>query len=778
MLLFRLGLAWMAGIALAHESSLVTWQWILLGALALIGLILSHKKTLFKWLFPILLCLCLGAARFAHSDRPLPENHLAHYNDFPLPVSLSGTIIDDPEERDTYTQLKVSVSSLRIQSQGDTLPVQGRVLVSAPRLTAWKYGDRVRMTGLLEAPPQFETFDYRAYLSRRGIHSLLTRGAVHKVAGGQGRPFLAMIYALRHKAHETMKALFPDPEASLLAGILLGIERGIPPSIRQDFDSTGTSHIIAISGFNLTILAAVFVNCFGRLFGARRGLFAAGLALTFYTLLVGADAAVVRAAIMGSLTLIAYLSGRQTDALASLSAAGMAMSALDPQVLWDVSFQLSFAATLGLLLYATPLEEAFVKLASRWIEMKRAQAIAKPVGEFLLFTLAAQITTLPLTAAYFQRFPLISPLANVVILPAQAPLMISGGIAMLAGLLWMPLGRILALFAWPFPAFTIRCVTWLADIPVSSLPLGQIPVALLAAFYALLFGLTIAARQLRSHRIQIALPTIRWGTLLLILAILSILTLQAMQDQPDGRLHLHILDVGQGDAVLIESPGGRFVLVNGGSSSIALSEALGNHLPLFRRRLDWVVLAGNDEAHIAGLVDCQARFAPQQVLQAVPEGPQSFDALLQSWRENGVDPIPAEPGMQLDLGWGANAEIITQGSSGAALVVSYGRFRGLLAGAADPTLTAALTKDGILRDLTFVLLPAGGSLAPNPPEWLLMLNPTLVVLSLSSGNQEGAPAPEVLQALGDRSILRTDQLGDIEIVTDGQQLWVFSEKSK
>jgi len=187
---------------------------------------------------------------------------------------------------------------------------------------------------------------------------------------------------------------------------------------------------------------------------------------------------------------------------------------------------------------------------------------------------------------------------------------------------------------------------------------------------------------------------------------------------------------------------------------------------------------GNDEAHIAGLVDCQARFAPQQVLQAVPEGPQSFDALLQSWRENGVDPIPAEPGMQLDLGWGANAEIITQGSSGAALVVSYGRFRGLLAGAADPTLTAALTKDGILRDLTFVLLPAGGSLAPNPPEWLLMLNPTLVVLSLSSGNQEGAPAPEVLQAMGDRSILRTDQLGDIEIVTDGQQLWVFSEKSK
>ena len=136
---------------------------------------------------------------------------------------------------------------------------------------------------------------------------------------------------------------------------------------------------------------------FKRYFGARKVAIAVGLAITLYTILVGADAAVVRAAIMGGLTLLARQLGRRTHGMASLSAAAIAMTIVNPLILWDVGFQLSFAATLGLILYADPLSSRFVHFASRWLDEERAEKMAGPVSEFVLFTLAAQVTTPHLT---------------------------------------------------------------------------------------------------------------------------------------------------------------------------------------------------------------------------------------------------------------------------------------------------------------------------------------------------------------------------------------------
>jgi competence protein ComEC len=157
---------------------------------------------------------------------------------------------------------------------------------------------------------------------------------------------------------------------------------------------------------------------------------------------------------MGALTLLALRLGRQTYGFASLSAAAIIMTAIDPEVLWDVGFQLSFAATLGLMLFTLPLERGFIRLASSFLPLEEAEAITKPVSEFLLYTIAAQIMTLPLSATYFQQLSLTSLLANPVILPVQPLLMITGGIATLAGMIWIPLGRAIAMIAWPLKAFT------------------------------------------------------------------------------------------------------------------------------------------------------------------------------------------------------------------------------------------------------------------------------------------------------------------------------------
>jgi len=216
----------------------------------------------------------------------------------------------------------------------------------------------------------------------------------------------------------------------------------------------------------------LFTVAFSRLLGRRWGLLAAILGILFYTLLVGASPSVLRAAIMGILALFARQIGRRTG-INTLAITAAAMVAWNPNILWDAGFQLSFAATLGLVLYAEPLQTWFTNLLARRLPLDRARRLAGPAGEYLLFTLAAQVMTLPVIAYHFQRISLLSVLANPIILPAQPAVMVLGGLAVLLGMLWQPLGQVVGYLAWPFIAFTIRAVEWLATFPGGNIPLGS-----------------------------------------------------------------------------------------------------------------------------------------------------------------------------------------------------------------------------------------------------------------------------------------------------------------
>ena len=198
---------------------------------------------------------------------------------------------------------------------------------------------------------------------------------------------------------------------------------------------------------------------------------------------------------MGGTAVFASLVGRRQDGLNTLAVVAAVMAAFNPQVLWNVGFQLSFAATLGLVLYAEPLKTAFERLASRYVPVETAQKWSRPVGEYILFTLAAQVLVLPIIIYYFQRISLSSLIANPLILPAQPPVMILGGLALLAGTIYYPLGQILAWIAWPFVAYTIRVVEFLAAFPGGALNLGEVSVVLVIGFYAFLFGLTFAGAR-------------------------------------------------------------------------------------------------------------------------------------------------------------------------------------------------------------------------------------------------------------------------------------------
>jgi competence protein ComEC len=680
MLLFWLSLAFMAGILFSARIQLTATIWLVIAGISLLLVLavswrrtrrafseidsIPRKKLPPQFFLLIPFCFALGAARFQISQPDLhsPE-FIAYHNDSGNEVRVIGMVTKPPQVQENRVALRIGVEGIQPYGGTKFLPAQGSLEVRLPGNEAWQYGDRVMVRGELESPPEFEEFSYRDYLAQQGVYSYMRNARPYRISSGGGSWLLRAIYTYKEYALETVYRLWPDPEASLLAGILLGDESGIPESVDKAFRDTGTTHIIVISGFNITIIAALLVGVFSRIFGrgqfgVRRAAVVALLGIAVYTILVGADAAVVRAAIMGGTAMFASLVGRRQDGLNTLAVVAAVMAAFNPQVLWNVGFQLSFAATLGLVLYAEPLKGAFERLASRYVPVETAQKWSPPVGEYLLFTLAAQVLVLPIIIYNFQRISLSSLIANPLILPAQPPVMILGGLALLAGTIYYPLGQILAWIAWPFVVYTIRVVEFLASIPGGALNLGEVSAVLVITFYAVLFGLTFAGTRSRK-----AAELIRPGVVLVGLIVLTVLVWRVALAAPDGRLHMTLLDVGTGDAILIQSPSGRTILVDGGPSTRSLSDGLGRRLPIGDRQLDWLIIAAAGEGQIGGLPANLDRFPANNALWAGPaQGSYPTRELQAKLVESDIPIVSAETGQVLDLGEGAFLRILDVGS--------------------------------------------------------------------------------------------------------------------
>jgi competence protein ComEC len=797
--LFWLALAFLAGILLANAGRLPTTAWLVLAGAASSGSILVALLT--RWLaqrggtgprparrlpdpfspaFVVLLFASafFGASRYQSKQPDLSDpGFIAWYNDTQSKVILEGVITAPPDVRDSHTNLRLAVDKIRPANDTTFLyrEVHGLLLVKVPAGDIWRYGDRVHLEGRVEAPSEDEGFTYRDYLARQGIYSILNWAEPQLLRRDQGSPVLAILYRLKERALTTVYRLFPDPEASLLAGILLGVETGISPDVQEAFKATGTSHIIAISGFNIAIIAGLFTTAFSRLLGRKWGAVAAILGIVLYTILVGASPPVLRAAIMGILALFARQLGRQTG-VNTLAITAMGMAVFNPNVLWDPGFQLSFAATLGLVLYADPLQAWFTGLLARRLPLATARRFAGPVGDYFLFTLAAQVMTLPIIAYHFQRISLVSIIANPVILPAQPPVMILGGLAALLGMIWQPLGQVLAALAWPFIAFTIRAVEWFAIFPGGSFSLGSVALVVVIGIYLLILALTVWRANFRQKLLAMG-PV----TALAAFGVATLFIWRAAFSAADGRLHVTILNVSDGalsgEGILIRTPAGRNLLIDGGPSARRLSDALGRRLPPTDRGLDWLVVAVPGDEQTLSLLQVLGRFPTANVLWAGPThgtyGARELQAFL---ARAGISPQKAMPGQALDLGDGAVLRVLTVGARGAILLLEWDRFRLLLPLGANLDDLEALEYGKSIGNVSALLLADSGYAPSNPPEWIANLQPQVVLLSVSAADREGLPSPETLELLQGYSVLRTDCNGWIELSTDGEQMWVEVEK--
>ncbi|MDP2931932.1 MAG: ComEC/Rec2 family competence protein [Chloroflexota bacterium] len=594
MSLIYLSGAWVLGIWLGSRFGLPL-------ALMAVGLIplpflfffRNRRKTI------ILSSLCLvalfgGAAYFPSNQAIIDESRLQSYNDRGT-VEIRGTVNADPEIGDKTTHLRFAAAEIR--AGGEWQPVSGTALLFVPVYAGYSYGDVLNATGKLQTPPQLSDFDYPGYLAHQGIYSTMLYPKIEVVAKGQGSRLLGWVYALRSRLSQTLAAILPEPQAALAQGILLGIRGNIPPAVSDAFSRTGTAHILAISGVNLTIVAAGLLAFGIWLFGRRRHLYvwlAFGL-IWLYALLTGMQPPVVRGAIMASLFFAAEALGRQRSAFTALSFAAAVMVGINPELLWDASFQLSFLAMAGLI-FVSP---AFITLGRRAVnaamgEDGAAPRLARVVTDSFGVTLGAIIAVWPVVAHYFGIFSLVGLPATLLAMPALPAIIVTGALAGGVGLIFLPAAQVIAWATWLFLSYMLLVVQAFTAIPNTYIEVSAIGPDLIVVYY---LGLALAIWGGR-HRTRVSatvtsavskasgfMSGIPRKYVIPPLLIMAVLVWVAAATMPDDNTHISFLDVGQGDAALIQTAG-QDILIDGGPGSQGVSLGLGRKMPFWDRTIE------------------------------------------------------------------------------------------------------------------------------------------------------------------------------------------------
>ena len=768
----------------------------------------------------ILLCVAGGFARYAaHPLYPcLDAGDLAFWNaseaeissDSIPEVEIEGYIWSYPSVRDTSQRIDVMVRQLTLG--GSSRAVDGVARLDAGLDQGLEYGQPVQAQGVLTDPYAGDEGAYQDYLARRGIRSQLARATVTPQAGGlEGRALFRTLYRLRARGEDAVNRLLPEPYAAVANGMLLGIETGIPDDLMEQFNSTGTSHVIVISGSNVALIAGVLAGLFARLLGRRRALAPVLAGILAYALLVGGDMAVLRAALMGGLAMTAVGLGRHGAGVISLAAACWFLALLNPLTLWDVGFQLSAAATAGLMLFTPILARAAARLWPGWLGgalsspyltdnsggpgSSGAPSIVRGLFEdSVVVSAAASLAVMPLIAYTFGRVSVVGTMANLLIVPVQPLITVWGSAGALAGALGATIPAQLLLWsAWPGLFWTVQVVELAARLPLSSVEVAGYGLGAMVATYALMAGLLWRRRIVGTLASVQGKPLPDWHeaarhpAVIMSSALVALLIWWGYSSLPDGRLHVHFLNVGQGDGILIETPSGRQVLVDGGSSPQMLLSELGAVMPFWDRSLDMILLTHPDGDHMDAQTQAIGRFDVEMAVttQAALDSGDAH-AWLQQAERGGVPVTAQRAGGWIDLGDGIALWVINPDANGYigpdpdnenSLVVKlvYGDFSALLTGDAGLASEAQWLAEDAPIQSTVLKVGHHGSRTSTGESFTAAVNPQVAVIQVGADNRYGHPHEEVLSNLAGHWVLRTDILGRVHIASDGQQMWVETE---
>ena len=680
-------------------------------------------------------------------------------------------------------------------------PVRGaRLLLRIPRWAPLPAGARpgaeLRLEGRTHALGESP---FALYLRRRGIAGELWLESA-ELTGGRRGGAAGLLDRMRARAERGVTAGLEPGEAALLRGMVLGQDELISEAVRDDFRASGLAHLLAVSGQNVMLLAALALPVLvlaGA--GLRARLVVLGALIALYVPLAGAGPSLQRAGAMGLAGIAAMAASRPASRSYALLLAAAATLAWNPRAWADPGWQLSFAAVVGILALGVPMARVLRRGVEELVpaEPRAARWSAQALADGVAITLAATVATAPVLAHHFGSVPLAGLPANLLALPAVAPAMWLGMLKIAAGQTGAPEGLAAAMGA--VSALPVGLIAALAE-RFADLPLGQValplgsPAAVIGAYAAMgaaVLALRHAARPLAPRALELMarwrrLSATRRAAVTVALAAVAVAgAASALRTPaPPDRVTVRFLDVGQGDATLVQHPDGTAILFDGGPPEAGVARLLRR---AGVRRLALVVATHASRDHHGGLVEVLRRF-PVDALLDGGDGSRDagFAAVLREASARGVRRIAATAPLELSLaGGGLHVQVLSPAPRppgpapedpnprAVVAVVSSGWFDLLLS--ADAESEALLALD--LPDVDAMKVPHHGSADPGLPRALTELDPELAAIEVGP-NTYGHPTPSTLAALGAAGVEthRTDREGTVTLTIGRAAMDVKTER--
>lgn len=760
-----LGASWLAAIAAVALWDVPPWA-AALAVAALAGILVWPKDR--SGIIVTVVCGLLalaGAWRFA-AWRDAPPGDIARHVGHTAVVE--GTIVSEPDPGETWTSYEVAAE--RIDDGAGWQATDGRVRISLGQYAEYLPGTRVRLEGPLKDPPVYPDFDYRSYLARRGVFASMAPKAMTVVGDAPTWSLATQVVRLRLALDHALQRSLPEPEASLGAGIAFGRDGGIPDSLYNDFRDTGLAHIVAVSGSNVSLVAALTFAVFIPVVGRRRAVVPAVLVIVTYLVIAGLSASVMRAGVMAVVFLGGTYLGRQQSALSALAVAAIAMTAVQPAAAADLGFQLSLAATAGLIVFG-PWIRAALDFSLR--RGKATALVPSWIVQVLALTLSATVATLPITWVNFGRISLVGPLANIIVEPVFVFAFWLGAIAAFAGLLSPGAGWVAGLAAY----YPLAFVTWFAhtlasidaaaiDTPGANGTIAAGAYLLLCAAgwpaYARFAPVVPAAVEHRKLERRVRRTTVAAAAVVVVGASLPVSLLGTLEP---GELQMTVLE-GEGDAVLFTTPAGHHVLVNAGPSGVATARELGAVLPHWERTIDAVFVTRPEDEQAGGVSGLLDRYHVPRLFGGTA-GTRTLDSTGASWQMLRQGDRYELDGVSFEVLWPpGDGESDGSASDGLALRVTYRGARFLL-----PSNLAAASQKQLLGDTRadVLVVPHHGSNKTDAP-FIEAVAPRLAIVPVGTGSYAAVPAREALAAAPPALVLRTDERGRVTVSTNGQEL--------
>ncbi|WP_394924241.1 DNA internalization-related competence protein ComEC/Rec2 [uncultured Robinsoniella sp.] len=693
-------------------------------------------------------------------------------------VTVTGRLVKQ-EQSATSNQLYLKDNSISFQSISYKIPKQKQILIFTDNISRYKAGSLLKVSGTCQEtqePGNPGQFDLKKYYEIKGIQMVLNKGKVIS-AGRNYWHIRQFLWDVRERFKQTFLEIADEENASVLDAMLLGDKKDLDPEVKKLYQDNGIAHILAISGLHISMLGMALHKLLRKLgISWYLSAAAAGIIMSAYGLMTGFGVSTTRAVVMFLVYLLAGILGRTYDILSALALAALLILLENPRYLTDAGFLLSFSAVLGVAVLAPVIRGIFTS--------------KNKLLESFLVSLAIQLTTIPIVLYFYFEIPLYGVVLNLAVIPLMSLVLGFGIAGGMAGLISIPAGIFLVSPCYYILGLYKFLCAGVLNLPLAKIIVGKPDLWQIVVYYLLLLSACLIKQKKQSGEIFKWI----WGTTLMMFVI---------SRQPAGGMRITFLDVGQGDGICIQAPGGINFMIDGGSSDV---KQVGSKRiePFLKSRgiqkLDYLFISHMDADHINGIMELLQAYALNLagenaagvsirylVLPKLAKKDEEYLEIEKIAKKNKIMVLYFQKGDKILNGRfsfsclhpSKNSAADDRNENSMVLQMAYKNFHVFFAGDVEGQGEEEMMNSKELKKADILKVAHHGSKNSTPESFLDVINPQIGILSCGKDNRYGHPHEELVSRLKKAGVAyySTTEYGALEVSSDGEGMDIRGMKN-